>query len=61
MKLHTKSHEAATIIARYVYPDCGESTAVAVEASAFFIEPQARLDVVDVEYQIASMRAPWLI
>ena len=56
-----KSHEAATIIARYVYPDRGESTAAAVEAGAFFIEPQARLDVADVERQIAWYKAQGLI
>jgi NitT/TauT family transport system substrate-binding protein len=48
-----KSHEAATTIARYVYPDRGESGAATVEASAYFIEPQARLDVADIERQIA--------
>ena len=35
-----KSHEAATTIARYVYPDRGTSAAVAVEASAYSIDPQ---------------------
>lgn len=34
-----KSHEAATTIARYVYPDRGTSGAVAVEASAYFNRP----------------------
>jgi hypothetical protein len=48
-----KSHEAATTIARYVYPDRGTSGAVAVEASAYFIDPQAQLDIADIERQIA--------
>jgi NitT/TauT family transport system substrate-binding protein len=52
-----KSHEAATTIARYVYPDRGESGAATVEASAYFIEPQARLDVADIERQIAWHKA----
>src|SRR5262249_31140656 len=48
-----KSHEAATTIARYVYPDRGTSAAIAVEASAYFIDPQAQLDVADIDRQIA--------
>ena len=52
-----KSHAAATTIARYVYPDRGESGAATVEASAYFIEPQARLDVADIERQIAWHKA----
>ncbi|MFZ0672629.1 MAG: hypothetical protein WAM50_20245 [Pseudolabrys sp.] len=45
--------QAATTIARYVYPDRGTSGAVAVEASAYFIDPQAQLDIADIERQIA--------
>src|SRR5262245_17693416 len=52
-----KSHEAATTIARYVYPDRGESGAAAVEASAYFIEPQAQLDLSDLERQVAWHKA----
>jgi NitT/TauT family transport system substrate-binding protein len=52
-----KSHEAATTIARYVYPDRGESGAAAVEASAYFIEPQAQLDLADLERQVAWHKA----
>ena len=48
-----KSHEAATTIAGYVYPDRGTSAAVAAEACAYFIDPQAQLDVVDIDRQIA--------
>ena len=52
-----KSHEAATTIARYVYPDRAESGAATVEASAYFIEPQAQLDLADIERQIAWHKA----
>jgi NitT/TauT family transport system substrate-binding protein len=52
-----KSHEAATTIARYVYPDRGESGAAAVEASAYFIELQAQLDLADLERQVAWHKA----
>jgi NitT/TauT family transport system substrate-binding protein len=57
----TKSHEAATTIARYVYPDRGEGGAAAVESTAFFIEPQGKLDVADIERQIAWYKAQGLI
>ena len=53
----TKSHEAATMIARYVYPDRSDTGAAAVEASAYFIEPQARLDAADIERQIVWYKA----
>jgi NitT/TauT family transport system substrate-binding protein len=53
----SKSHEVATTIARYVYPDRGANGAAQVEAGAYFIEPQAWLDVVDVERQIAWHKA----
>ncbi len=57
----TKSHEAATKIARYVYPDRSDTGAAAVEASTYFIEPQARLNAADVEQQIAWYKAKGLI
>lgn len=57
----TQSHEAATTIARYVYPDRSDTGAAAVEAGAYFIEPQARLDVADLERQIAWYKAQGLI
>ena len=53
--------EAATTIARYVYPDRGDSGAAAVEAAAYFIEPQGGLDVTDIERQIAWYKAQGLI
>ncbi|MFZ0068791.1 MAG: ABC transporter substrate-binding protein [Pseudolabrys sp.] len=57
----TRSHEAATTIARYVYPDRGDGGAAAVEAAAYFIEPQAGLDVEDIERQIAWYKTQGLI
>lgn len=51
----------ATTIARYVYPDRGDSGAAAVEAAAYFIEPQGGLDVTDIERQIAWYKAQGLI
>ncbi len=57
----TKSHEAATTIARYVHPSRDVGGAAAVEAAASYIEPQARLDVADLERQIAWYKAQGLI
>jgi len=56
-----KSHEAAMTIARYVYPDRRENGAAAVEISAYFIDPQARLDLPDIERQVAWYKARGLI
>ncbi len=50
------SREAAGIIARYVDPD--HSTAAAtIEASAPFIDPKARIDMADIERQLAWYEA----
>ena len=50
------SQSAAAIIARYVYP--GMSTgATIVEASAPFIDPKARIDIADIERQLAWYQA----
>jgi NitT/TauT family transport system substrate-binding protein len=57
----TKSREAAAVIARYVYPDRGDEGAAAVEAGAYYIDPQARLDVADIERQIAWYKAKGLV
>ncbi|MGB7659975.1 MAG: ABC transporter substrate-binding protein [Pseudolabrys sp.] len=51
-----KSKEAATTIARYVYPDRGDAAAT-VELGAYYIDPQARLDVADVARQIACYKS----
>jgi NitT/TauT family transport system substrate-binding protein len=56
-----KSKEAATTIARYVYPDRGTDTAAMVELGAYYIDPQARLDVADVARQIAWYKSQGLI
>jgi NitT/TauT family transport system substrate-binding protein len=56
-----QSHEAATKIARYVYPDRGNGGAATVEASANFIEPQAQLDPADIERQVAWYKGRGLV
>lgn len=54
--LDSKSRDAAGIIARYVYPDISTGAAI-VEASAPFIDPQARIDIADIERQLAWYQA----
>ena len=56
-----KSHEAAMTIARYVYPDRRENGAATVEIAAYFIDPQARLDLPDIERQVAWYKARGLV
>jgi NitT/TauT family transport system substrate-binding protein len=56
-----KSKEAATTIARYVYPDRGTDAAATVELGAYYIDPQVRLDAADVARQIAWYKAQGLI
>jgi NitT/TauT family transport system substrate-binding protein len=56
-----KSHEAATAIARYVYPDRGDSGAATVEANAGFIEPQAQLDPAEIERQVSWYKGRGLV
>ncbi|HXX09186.1 MAG TPA: ABC transporter substrate-binding protein [Pseudolabrys sp.] len=56
-----KSHEAAMTIARYIYPDRRENAAATVEIAAYFIDPQARLDLPDIERQVAWYKARGLI
>jgi NitT/TauT family transport system substrate-binding protein len=55
-----KSKEAATTIARYVYPDRTDAAAM-VELGAYYIDPQARLDVADVVRQVAWYKSQGLI
>ena len=55
-----KSKEAATTIARYVYPDRGDAAAT-VELGAYYIAPQARVGVADVARQIAWYKSQGLI
>jgi len=55
-----KSKEAATTIARYVYPDRTDAAA-AVELGAYYVDPQARLDVADLGRQVAWYKSKRLI
>jgi NitT/TauT family transport system substrate-binding protein len=56
------SAEAAAMIAKYVYPsEPAQKAATLVEASAFYVDPQARLDVADVLKQIAWYKAQGLV
>jgi NitT/TauT family transport system substrate-binding protein len=52
----SQSRDAAAIIARYVYPDTSMGAAI-VEASAPFIDPKARIDIADIERQLAWYQA----
>ena len=55
-----KSQAAAAIIARYVYP--GQSGGVAaVEAGAYFMDPQARLDFADIARQVEWYKSQGLV
>ena len=56
-----KSKEAATTIARYVFPGRGNDAAATVELGAYYIDPQARLDVADVVRQVAWYKSQGLI
>jgi NitT/TauT family transport system substrate-binding protein len=57
-----RSQATATTIARYVYPGrpIGPAAA-AVEAGAYFMDPQARLDVADLARQVEWYKAQGLI
>lgn len=56
----TESHDAAVQIARYVYP--GKITgSQMIEADAYFIDPQARLDAADVARQLRWYQAQGLV
>jgi NitT/TauT family transport system substrate-binding protein len=55
-----KSDEVAAMIAKYVYPDKAEKASRLVEASAFYVDGQARLDVADILKQIAWYEAQGL-
>ncbi|HEY6831998.1 MAG TPA: ABC transporter substrate-binding protein [Pseudolabrys sp.] len=59
---NAKTREMATIIARYVYP--GQpigSAAATVEAGAYYMDPQARLEFADIERQVEWYKAQGLI
>ena len=54
--------EAAAMIAKYVYPsEPPQTAATLVEASAFYVDPQARLDVADILKQVAWYKAQGLV
>ncbi len=55
-----KADAAAALIAAYLYPG-GSNGAGAVEASAYFIDPRARIDIGDVARQIAWYQAQGLV
>jgi NitT/TauT family transport system substrate-binding protein len=56
-----KSQAAAATIARYVYPGKSATAAATVEAGAYFIDAQARLDVADIERQVEWFKAQGLV
>src|SRR5262249_15220242 len=56
------SHALAALIAKHVYPAEGADKAVAlVEASTFYVDPQARLDVGDIHKQVAWYKGERLV
>jgi NitT/TauT family transport system substrate-binding protein len=57
---NTKSHEAASVIARYVYPARVGASAV-VEADAYYLDANAQIDPVDLTRQIDWYKAQGLI
>lgn len=57
-----KSRELSTIVARYVYPGKQLGTSAAsVETSAYYMDPQGRLDPVEVARQVEWYKAQGLI
>ncbi|MBI1202065.1 MAG: ABC transporter substrate-binding protein [Rhodopseudomonas sp.] len=57
---NTRSHEAAGVIARYVYPGKNGGSAV-VEADAYYLDSDARIDAADLTRQIDWYRTQGLI
>lgn len=57
-----KAAETAALIAKYVYPsEPAAKAATLVEASAFYVDPQAKLDVADILKQIAWYKEHGLV
>jgi NitT/TauT family transport system substrate-binding protein len=57
-----ETRELAAIIARYVYPGHPVGSAAAtVQAGAYYMDPQARLDLVDIGRQVEWYKAQGLI
>ena len=54
-----ESNAAAALIARYIHP--GSGGVHAVEASAYFVDPRARIDMSDIARQIAWYKAQGMI
>ncbi|MDJ1159243.1 ABC transporter substrate-binding protein [Chelatococcus sp. SYSU_G07232] len=56
------SDAAAALVGKHVYPsDAAEQAAPKVKASAFYADPQARLDVADIVAQVAWLKAQGLV
>jgi NitT/TauT family transport system substrate-binding protein len=50
------------LIAKYVYPgEVPDKAAALVEASTFYVDPQARLDVADIERQVNWYKSQGLV
>ena len=61
-KLDARSHAVADLVGRYVYPRLPASRAIdAVEATAFYLDPQAKLDVADVMRQFDWFKSQGMI
>ena len=59
---NARTREVATMIARYAFSGKPLGTATqTVEASAYYIDPQARLDAADVERQVEWFKAQGLL
>lgn len=57
-----RSKQAAAIVARYVAPGQDpQKAADTVEASTFYVDPQARLDIGDIHRQVAWFKAQGMI
>ncbi|HEU4660584.1 MAG TPA: ABC transporter substrate-binding protein [Pseudolabrys sp.] len=57
-----KSHAAASVIARYIYPGLSLAGSIAaVELGASYIDPQARLDTADLERQLSWFKSQNLV
>jgi len=61
-KFDAASHAVAALIAKHVYPSEPPDKAVGlVEASTFYVDPQARLDTADIQAQIAWYKAQGMV
>jgi NitT/TauT family transport system substrate-binding protein len=57
-----RSKEAAAVVAKYVAPgQDSQKAADTVEASTFYVDPQARLDVGDIHRQVAWFKSQGMI